>query len=116
MGVLSRLPLRLTGRLWAALLALTVLFHATAPFDAPLVARSGSAFSAATVDLAVAPERRVAVQRVAIPIMPPVATAVPVVASSQVTQRTGHLWPRQTAPPAPAPLLLRPAPRAPPIA
>ena len=116
MGVLSRIPLRLTGRFWAALLALTVLFHATAPFDAPLIARSGSAFSAATVDLAVAPEGRMAVQRVAIPIVPPPLAAMPVATSSPVLQRTGHLWPRQTAPPAPAPLLLRPAPRAPPIA
>lgn len=113
---MSRHSFRLSGRLWAALLALTVLFHATAPFDAPLVARSGSAFSAATVDLAVAPERRVAVQRVVVPLVPPPVTEVPVAASSPDLQPVGRLWPRQTAPPAPAPLLLRPAPRAPPIA
>lgn len=116
MGVLSYLPLRLTGRLWAALLALTVLFHATAPFDAPLLARTGSAFSAATADIALAPERQRPVQRIVIPIAPPPVVDVVLAASVPLVQATSLLWPRQTAPPAPAPLLLQPAPRAPPIA
>jgi len=111
--VLSRLPLHLTGRLWAALLALTVLFHATVPFDAPLVARSGSAFSASTVELAVAPQPRLVVQRVVVPIAPPPIVLIPLNALP-VLVPVAYLWPRQTAPPAVAPLLLRPAPRAPP--
>nr|WP_246385621.1 hypothetical protein [Novosphingobium hassiacum] len=105
---------RLTARFWAALLALTVLFHAAAPFDAPLVARTGSAFSAATVDLAVAPERRLTVQRVALPVAPPPVLLAPLPAAPPLLE-FAHAWPPQTAPPAPAPLLLRPAPRAPPI-
>ncbi|WP_231471003.1 hypothetical protein [Novosphingobium sp. CECT 9465] len=113
--MLSHLPSRLTGRLWAALLALTVLFHATAPFDAPLLARSGSAFSAATVELAVAPERRMAPQRALLPIAPPGAVEIlppPV----PVIPARSHAWPRQTAPPVQPPLLLRPAPTGPPHA
>jgi hypothetical protein len=112
--VLSRLSLNLAGRLWALLLALTVLAHATVPFEAPLQARAGSAFSAATADLAVAPERKVQVQRAMVPVTPPrpVATLAP---PAPATESADHLWPPQTAPPAPAPLLLRPAPRAPPL-
>jgi len=111
---LSRLSLNFAGRIWALLLVLTVLTHATVPFEAPLQARSGSAFSAATVDMAVAPERKLQVQRAMVPVAPPgpVAMLAPAV---PVLERAAHFWPPQTAPPAPAPLLLRPAPRAPPI-
>ncbi|MDT0509341.1 hypothetical protein [Novosphingobium sp. MMS21-SN21R] len=113
--MLSHLSLRLPGRLWAALLALTVLFHATVPFDAPLMARSGSAFSAATTDLAVAPERRLVTHRALLPAVLPPVIELPEPEAPRAKQ-VAYLWPPQTAPPSPAPLLLRPAPRAPPIA
>ncbi len=113
--MLSHLSLRLTGRLWAALLALTVLFHATVPFDAPLMARSGSAFSAATADLAVAPERRMVTHRALLPAVPPPVIEFPEPDVPRA-EPAAYLWPLQTAPPSLAPLLLRPAPRAPPIA
>ncbi|MFN3469175.1 MAG: hypothetical protein ACK4G2_11055 [Novosphingobium sp.] len=115
--MLSRLPANIIGRFWAIVLALTVLAHATVPFEAPLQARSGSAFSAATTELAVAPQRNPAVQRAMLPLAPPLpsapAMAAPVAAS--VARQAAPFWPPQTAPPAPAPLLLRPAPRAPPL-
>ncbi|MFN3553821.1 MAG: hypothetical protein ACK4UL_11980 [Novosphingobium meiothermophilum] len=116
--MLSRLPANIIGRFWAFVLALTVLAHATMPFEAPLQARSGSAFSAATTELAVAPQRNTGVQRAMLPIAPPPpqmpAMAAPVAAP--LARQTASFWPPQTAPPAPAPLLLRPAPRAPPLA
>ncbi|MFM6828737.1 MAG: hypothetical protein ACKOVA_00120 [Novosphingobium sp.] len=111
----SHLSLRLTGRLWAALLALTVLFHATVPFGTPLLERSGSAFSAATTDLAVAPERRLVTHRALLPAVPPPAIEFPEPDVPRA-EPVAYLWPPQTAPPSPAPLLLRPAPRAPPTA
>lgn len=113
--MLSRLSLTLAGRLWAALLALTVLTHATAPFDAPMAVRSGSAFSAVTADLAVAPERRVQVQRAMLPVAPPPLIRLPE-PESFVLAGQPRAWPPQTAPPVAAPLLLRPAPTGPPLA
>ncbi len=113
--MLHRLSLNLTGRIWALLLALTVLVHATVPFEAPLHARSGSAFSAATVDLAVAPERKVQAQRAVLPLATPATTPEFPPAVVRVPEMVRRFWPPQTAPPAPEPLLLLPAPRAPPL-
>lgn len=107
--------LRLGGRLWALLLALTVLTHALVPFEAPVTVRHGSAFSAATVDMAVAPANRVQIQRAVVPMAPP----PPVIALAEPAPLeligADHIWPPQTAPPAPQPLALLPAPRAPPL-
>lgn len=110
------MSLTLAGRLWACLLALTVLTHAIAPFDAPMVVRSGSAFSAATVDMAVAPERRVQVMRAVVPLAPPPVAVVTLAPEMSLVAAQAWTWPPQTAPPVPAPLTLRPAPTGPPIA
>lgn len=107
--------LRLGGRLWALLLALTVLTHALVPFEAPVTVRHGSAFSAATAEMAVAPANRVQIQRAVVPMAPP----PPVIALAEPAPLeligADHIWPPQTAPPAPQPLALLPAPRAPPL-
>ncbi|MGV3513189.1 MAG: hypothetical protein ACO1OX_14405 [Novosphingobium sp.] len=110
--------LKLGGRLWAILLALTVLTHALiplgTPFAAPAAVRHGSAFSAATVDTAVAPTNRAQIQRVIVPMAPPPPHVLaPEPAAPALFQPEGF-WPPQTAPPAPQPLALLPAPRAPP--
>ena len=93
--MLSAPLLKLGRRLWALLRALTVLTHALIPlgppFEAPVTVRHGSAFSAATAETAVAPANRLQIQRAVVPRAP------------------------QTAPPAPQPLALLPAPRAPPL-
>lgn len=112
--MLSAPLLKLGGRLWALLLALTVLTHALVPFEAPVTVRHGSAFSAATAETAVAPANRLHIQRVAIPLAPtPPAILAPEPAAPQLVRPEG-LWPPQTAPPAALPLALLPAPRAPP--
>lgn len=107
--------LKLGGRLWAILLALTVLTHAVAPFESPVTVRHGSAFSAATAEMAVAPANRVQIQRAVVPMAPP----PPVIALAEPAPLelvgADHIWPPQTAPPAQPPLLWQPAPRAPPI-
>jgi hypothetical protein len=106
--------LKVGGRLWAILLALTVLTHAIAPFEAPVTVRHGSAFSAATAEMAVAPRNAVQIQRAVVPMAPPPPVVLaPSLAPVPLAQREGF-WPPQTAPPAPQPLALLPAPRAPP--
>lgn len=106
--------LKRAGRLWALLLALTVLTHAVAPFEAPATVRHGSAFSAVTAETAVAPQQRTVVQRAVVPVAPP---PVPAAATLQPLHFAApdHFWPPQTAPPAPLPLAYRPAPRGPPL-
>ncbi|WP_062343461.1 hypothetical protein [Novosphingobium sp. CCH12-A3] len=112
--MLSAPLLKLGGRLWALLLALTVLTHALVPFEAPVTVRHGSAFSAATVDMAVAPRKVVQIQRAVVPMAPPPPVVLaPRLAPVPLVQHEGF-WPPQTAPPAPQPLALLPAPRAPP--
>lgn len=113
MQVHSALLLKMGGRFWAFLLALTVLTHAVAPFEAPATVRHGSAFSAVTAEMAVAPQQRLAVQRAVVPLAPPPLQTVSVPQPVEVT--ADRYWPPQTAPPAPLPLAYRPAPRAPPL-
>jgi hypothetical protein len=117
--MLSAPLLKLGGRLWALLLALTVLTHALIPlgppFEAPVTVRHGSAFSAATAETAVAPANRLQIQRAVVPLAPPPPQVlVPKPAAPALFQPKGF-WPPQTAPPAPQPLALLPAPRAPPL-
>ncbi|MEO0030732.1 MAG: hypothetical protein RIS94_490 [Pseudomonadota bacterium] len=115
--MLSRLSTRAAGRLWAALLVLTIAFHAGTPVSAALDLRSGSAFSADTMEVAVAPARRDATQRVAlVPVpLPERPHAVPLFRTGAA--QPDHRWPDATGPPASAPLLARKAaPRAPPAA
>ena len=113
--VLSRLPSRLAARFWAALLVLTVAFHAVTPFEAPLVVRSGSAFSAATAEVAIAPARKTAVERYVVQMAPVLPTVSAVVLSTMpLVAAIPHAWPDQTGPPPPVPLARKIAPRGPP--
>lgn len=116
------MPLVWAGRLWAVLLVLTVALSALAPQAAPVLMRSGSAFSVDTVEVAVAPARPhvAAAQRLAplppVPVLPLVALvlamALPAVAARALPRR-----PAATGPPlAAAPLQSPGTPRAPPHA
>lgn len=105
----------LAARFWAALLVLTIAFHAGVPVSTPLDVRSGSAFSADTVDVAVTPPSRLAAQAAVAQPQPMVAVlvayAVPRLAPAP------YRWPDATGPPvARIPLARNLAPRAPPIA
>lgn len=109
--------MRLAGRLWAALLVLTIAFHAGTPVAGALEQRSGSAFSADTVEMAVAPARRdVAAVRIASVPLPPVPSAEPPVVAPAMAA-FDHVRPDPTGPPPAAPALARKeAPRGPPLA
>ncbi|MDF8333154.1 hypothetical protein [Novosphingobium cyanobacteriorum] len=115
--MLSRFPLRLAGRLWAVLLVLTIAFHAGTPVAAAFEQRSGSAFSADTVEMVVAPARRdVAAVRIAPLPLPPVPTAATPVVQPAIAV-FDHVRPDSTGPPPAAPALARKeAPRGPPHA
>jgi hypothetical protein len=116
--MLSRLAFRLAGRLWAVLLVLTIAVHAGAPVAAaPLDWRSGSAFSANTVEVAVAPARSQITVRIAAPLP---RAVVPIMAAP--SNRPAFLFPAtparpdSTGPPVREPACARPAaPRAPPL-
>lgn len=111
--------LRTVARWWALLLVLVIALQALAPVGNALVVRSGSAFSADTIEVAVAPPRRTAeTVVVALPAPPPPplvpALAMPLLA---VLFAAPLPKPRATAPPQRAPTLSRPSsPRAPPLA
>ncbi|NML95343.1 hypothetical protein [Novosphingobium olei] len=102
-------------RLWAILLVLVVALQALAPMGGGLSLRSGSAFSADTVEVAVAPARRVAEAAVA-PLPAPLPTvAALVIPLSLMLVATWRPKPRQTAPPRLDPAFpQRLEPRAPP--
>lgn len=118
--MLTRLSSVFAARFWAALLVLTIAFHASVPVGAPLDVRSGSAFSADTVDVAVAPARRAAAEiTIAAPLPPlmPVQHAVTQPAIPARFAAATHRWPDPTGPPAARlPLARNLAPRAPPTA
>lgn len=111
------MTLRRSFRLWTLLLVLLIAFQALAPVGEGLRLRSGSAFSADTVEVAVAPVRRVA--DVAVPALPAPPVPVPALVLPLVIALVA-LWspkPPQTAPPRLNPALSqRLAPRAPPLA
>ena len=113
--MLSRLSSRLAGRLWAALLVLTIAFHVGTPVAAALDLRSGSAFSVDTVEVAVAPVRKAVAQAVAlVPVTPPASEPVVILSIIPVVRSTAF-WPDATGPPtASAPMAGKAAPRAPP--
>jgi len=119
--VLSRLPLRLAGRLWALLLVFTVALSALAPGAAPVALRSGSAFSIDTVEMAVAPARpQVAAARmVALPPVTVLPAVVLVIAAALPAAFVSVPRPRPhaTGPPRHTlPLRAPGTPRAPPLA
>lgn len=110
------MTLRRPFRLWTLLLVLVIAFQALAPVGEGLRLRSGSAFSADTVEVAVAPVRRVV--EASVPALPAPPVAVPTMVLPLVVAMVAA-WrpkPRQTAPPRLNPALSqRLAPRAPPL-
>lgn len=115
----SALLLALRQRLYAvvgALLLATACLQAVGPIAAPLERTQGSAFSAATVDVAVVRPRAGETLRLA-----PVPTPLPAIAPRMLHASAAPVWPvarpvrpDSTGPPAPDLLLVRPGPRAPP--
>lgn len=115
--MLNRLSSTLLARLVALAMTLTVAFHAAQPVAQPLIRTSGSAFSAATADVAVAPARRDAARQVTaapLPAIIPVSLAPAPVAGPAGLHGANHVLPPATGPPAWPELAHGPAPRAPP--
>lgn len=114
----TRLPLTTAIRLWAALLLAAIGLQVAAPVGKVLEARHGSAFSATTVEVAVAPQRRVEADR---QVALPQPTTAPVAVSEISPPVFAALvsWPSRpdsTGPPAEDILTRQPGPRGPPIA
>lgn len=103
----------------AAVLLLLVALHATAPFSAPLERASGSAFSAATVDVSLgATQQHETEKRIAGITPAPIPTASPTLFQYSAPSAAGlpHARPDVRGPPA-WPIAASPlAPRAPPAA
>jgi|KBSSwiStaDraftv2_1062776.scaffolds.fasta_scaffold05784_11 hypothetical protein len=105
-------------RLLAALLLLAAAFQAATPGWSPLEPTRGSAFSASTADVALAPTRSTEAARIAPHPAPPLADAV---APQPIPGRNAALpqfaaRPDSTGPPATRPRAALPEPRAPPLA
>lgn len=114
----ARLPSLTLVRLWAALLLAAIGMQAAQPFRAPLEARHGSAFSATTYDVAVAPQRRVEGRQappLALP-TPPVERAIAPPSPRPALVFASAPRPDSTGPPIDDILIRQAAPRAPPIA
>jgi hypothetical protein len=112
----ARLPSLSLIRLIAALLLATIGLHAAHPFEPSLRPVHGSAFSAATVDVALAPQRRSEPAKLA-PAPQPTLFPSAIEPLTGAPERTDRLAPRpdSTGPPAfPLPARL-PPPRAPPL-
>lgn len=91
-------------RLWSVLLLGAIALQAAAPIRAPLERVPGSAFSAATLDVALASSRRVtgdeAAQAQPLPAVPPVpAAAIPVRADALALAAPAYLRPDARGPP-----------------
>jgi hypothetical protein len=114
----GRLPSLTIVRLWAALLLAAIGVQAAQPFDTALKPSHGSAFSAATYDVALAPQRRGEEAQTALTPLPPAPPqiAVPIAASSAILAPQPMPRPDATGPPALPILSRQPAPRAPPLA
>lgn len=115
--MLGRLPSLTIVRLLAALLLATISLQASQSFEATLEPTHGSAFSAATAEVALAPQRRAEeafVASDALPLQPPrIETATPAPLAILAPQSAPR--PDSTGPPE-RPIQARPsAPRAPPI-
>lgn len=101
---------------WAALVLATVGFQATVPLPAPLEPAHGSAFSATTVEVALATRRHTEAARIAV--APQSLVPLPVEAAPRLAALPLAVIPaprpNSTGPPAQDILVLQPAPRAPP--
>ena len=105
-------------RLWAALLLAAIGVQATQPFDAAVRPSHGSAFSAATYDVAGAPQRRVEPVQTAPTPLPPAPPQIAATVAPSSPTLASRVMPRpdSTGPPALPILERQPAPRAPPLA
>lgn len=116
------LPDRLVARLLAAALVFAAMLQALAPpapGPVPLESARGSAFSASTADVALAPPRTAQAVRLApLPPPPPLPAAPrPILAPAQAVVRPAIApRPHSTGPPALQPGTRRPDPRGPPPA
>lgn len=116
--MLNRLSSTLLARFAALAMMLTVAFHATQPVGAPVERVSGSAFSAATSDVAVAPDRREAVRKATVqpaPATEGVASADDQSPPAQERPAPTYQIPPATGPPTWPSLSRGPAPQAPPL-
>lgn len=116
--MLNRLSSTLLARFAALAMMLTVAFHAAQPVGAPVERVSGSAFSAATSDVAVAPDRREAVRKAIV--LPAPAPGVDTSAHDLLPSARERPAPTYQIPPATGPptwpsLSRGPAPQAPPL-
>lgn len=113
-----RLPLPIVIRLWAVLLLAAIGLQAASPIARPLEARHGSAFSATTFEVALAPQRRVeSVRHEAEPQPAPLpAPAAPVALAVASGPALPAPRPDSTGPPVHDILAWLPAPRGPPLA
>jgi hypothetical protein len=89
-------------RLWAVVLLATIGLQAAEPVGAPLQREAGSAFSAATADVALASGRRggiAQVQAIPTPPLPPPYGEVRILAPVILPSPAEHLRPALRAPP-----------------
>lgn len=117
--MLARLPSLKLVRLWAALLLAAIGLQATASAGPSLEKTSGSAFSAATYEVALYVQRGERVQRQAVAPQLPVALAAVIAnlpASTEALAARPTLRPDSTGPPLREIRSWKPAPRAPPRA
>ncbi|WP_068073250.1 hypothetical protein [Novosphingobium lentum] len=118
----SALLKTLRARLCAVLMVATIAFHAGVPIERPMVVSEGSAFSASTADVAIAPARRMVADRAVVaPLRLPVAllaTPAPlIVVDTAPPLALRNLRPAATGPPPiGSAFAVRPSPRAPPVA
>lgn len=117
--MLARLPSLKLVRLWAVLLLATIGLQATASAAPTLQKTSGSAFSAATYEVALYVQRGEKVQRQAVTPQPLVPSAVAVdspLAATTILTDSAPPRPDSTGPPVREIRSWKPAPRAPPLA
>lgn len=113
----ARLPSLTAVRLWAALLLAAIALQAAEPVGRPLETRHGSAFSAATSDVVIAPQRRAeAERRIALPepVTPPAAISAALAERTPPPPPAWTIAPDSTGPPAREILARQPPPRGPP--
>lgn len=113
-----RLPLPNAIRLWALVLLAAIGLQAAMPVGGPLQVRHGSAFSATTMEVAVAPQRRITAES-PVPLPRPATLPVAVTQTPAPSSAAPASWPSRpdsTGPPAREILARQPAPRGPPAA
>jgi len=117
--MLSRLPSLKLVRLWVGLLLATIGLQASVSAAPTLQKTSGSAFSAATYEVALYVQRGEKVQRQAIapqPLVPLAAVIDTPLAATAVLADAPPPCPHSTGPPVREIRSWKPAPRAPPLA